>query len=305
MTTSARPMKDRRGRVYTPAVGRRLRPLLWIILGGFALLGANGVYLASLTALTWWQGTTQQTFFYMLDGHPPSRPGVRHPRPVPGLRLRAPGHVVEAAEQGGRAVRARPARLRAGGRHLGAGPGPARRFERFEVRDPTVRAVGYWLHVVTPLLAIGLYVKHRLAGPRSAGNGLQVWGGIVAGFVVLMGLLHAQDPRSFGVRGPKQGKQYFYPVRGGHGQRQVHPGRDADDGRLLPEVPPGRLQGLVPLRAPLQLVQQPGLPVQRARDPRRSRWSATATRRPPAGARAATTRCRSSRASSTTRTSTT
>ena len=63
MTTSARPMKDRRGRVYTPAVGPRLRPLLWIILGGFALLGANGVYLASLTALTWWQGTTHQTFF--------------------------------------------------------------------------------------------------------------------------------------------------------------------------------------------------------------------------------------------------
>src|SRR4051795_13211294 len=66
MTTSARPMKDRRGRVYTPAVGPRLRPLLWAILGGFALLGANGVYLASVTGLTWWLGTTQQTPFYML-----------------------------------------------------------------------------------------------------------------------------------------------------------------------------------------------------------------------------------------------
>ncbi|MEJ7639519.1 MAG: multiheme c-type cytochrome [Singulisphaera sp.] len=85
------------------------------------------------------------------------------------------------------------------------------RFERFEVRDPTVRAVGYWLHVVTPLLAIGLYVKHRLAGPRIRWEWLRVWGGIVAVFVVLMGLLHAQDPRSFAVRGPKQGKQYFYP----------------------------------------------------------------------------------------------
>src|SRR5262245_49752716 len=66
MSTSARPMKDRRGRVYTPAVGPRLRPLLWVLLGAFALLGANGVYLASVTALTWWQGTTQQTPFYML-----------------------------------------------------------------------------------------------------------------------------------------------------------------------------------------------------------------------------------------------
>ena len=26
-----------------------------------------------------------------------------------------------------------------------------------------------------------------------------------------MGLLHFQDPRSFGVKGPKEGKQYFYP----------------------------------------------------------------------------------------------
>ena len=30
--------------------------LLWVILGGFALLGANGVYLASVTALTWATG---------------------------------------------------------------------------------------------------------------------------------------------------------------------------------------------------------------------------------------------------------
>ena len=66
MTTQARPMRDRLGRVYTPAVGPRLRPFLWIILIGFALLGANGVYLSSVTALTWYLRTTQQTPFYML-----------------------------------------------------------------------------------------------------------------------------------------------------------------------------------------------------------------------------------------------
>ena len=41
MTTGARPILDRRGKSYTPAVGFRLRPLLWISLGGFALLGAT------------------------------------------------------------------------------------------------------------------------------------------------------------------------------------------------------------------------------------------------------------------------
>ena len=40
------------------------------------------------------------------------------------------------------------------------------RIGGFEVRDPRVRDAGYWLHVLTPLLAIALYVKHRLAGPR-------------------------------------------------------------------------------------------------------------------------------------------
>jgi hypothetical protein len=30
-------------------------------LGSFALLGAGGAHLASVTALTWWLGTTQQS----------------------------------------------------------------------------------------------------------------------------------------------------------------------------------------------------------------------------------------------------
>ena len=230
MTTSALPMKDRRGRVYTPAVGRRLRPLLWIILGGFALLGANGVYLASLTALTWWQGTTHQTFFsnLMFILHLVLGFAILVPFLVFGF-----AHLVTSWKRPNKsAVRFGLALLFCAMVVGLSGLVLVRldRFERFEVRDPTVRAVGYWLHVVTPLLAIGLYVKHRLAGPRIRWEWLQVWGGIVAGFVVLMALLHAQDPRSFGVAGPEAGQAVLLPVRGGHGHRQLHPRRDADDG---------------------------------------------------------------------------
>src|SRR5438105_3215142 len=57
-------MRDRRGRAYVPAVGPWLRPLLWCILIGFAFLAATGVYLASVTTLTWWTGRTQTTYFY-------------------------------------------------------------------------------------------------------------------------------------------------------------------------------------------------------------------------------------------------
>src|SRR3954467_7680416 len=66
MSTTARPLQDRRGRAYTPAVGARLRPFLWVVLGGFALLGANGVYLGSITALTRLRGPSAQTPFFFL-----------------------------------------------------------------------------------------------------------------------------------------------------------------------------------------------------------------------------------------------
>ena len=305
MTTSARPMKDRRGRVYTPAVGRRLRPLLWIILGGFALLGANGVYLASLTALTWWQGTTQQTFFSNLMF-------ILHL--VLGFAILVPFLVFGFAHLATSWKRPNKSAVRFGLALLvcalvvglsGLVLVRLDRFERFEVRDPTVRAVGYWLHVVTPLLAIGLYVKHRLAGPAHPLGVAEGLGGHRGGLRGADGPPARAGPAVVRRPGAQAGQAVLLPVRGGHGHRQVHPGRDPDDGRLLPEVPPGRLQGLVPLRAPLQLVQQQAVPDQRPRDPARSPWSATATRRPPAGARAATTRSRSSRASSTTRTTTT
>jgi tetratricopeptide (TPR) repeat protein len=208
MSVQVGPVRDRKGRVYTPAVGARLRPFLWMILIGFALLGANGFYLSSVTALTWYLGATQQTFFYMLmvalhlllgfllivpfvifgfahlatSWKRPNKTAIRF-----GLALLAVGLVVLVS---GLVL------VRLGG---------------FEVRDPRAREVGYWLHVLAPLVAVGLYVKHRLAGPRIRWEWARRFSVAVAGFVVLMGLLHFQDPRSFGVKGPKEGKQYFYP----------------------------------------------------------------------------------------------
>ncbi|MBT8088945.1 MAG: hypothetical protein KJO01_01925 [Gammaproteobacteria bacterium] len=38
------------------------------------------------------------------------------------------------------------------------------RFDFFSIRDPGVRELLYWMHVVTPLVTIGLFVLHRLAG---------------------------------------------------------------------------------------------------------------------------------------------
>ena len=40
------------------------------------------------------------------------------------------------------------------------------RFGFFEVNDPWIRQIAYWVHVLAPLIVIWLFVLHRLAGPR-------------------------------------------------------------------------------------------------------------------------------------------
>jgi hypothetical protein len=53
------------------AVSPRLRKLLYVIFALAALLGANAVYLASVTALEWFTENTYQNYFYqyMFLGH--------------------------------------------------------------------------------------------------------------------------------------------------------------------------------------------------------------------------------------------
>lgn len=57
--------------VVIPAVGPRLRILMWVVFGLIAVLGANSVYLASVTFLSWNSGRTYENWFYMLmfGGH--------------------------------------------------------------------------------------------------------------------------------------------------------------------------------------------------------------------------------------------
>src|SRR5439155_3619660 len=49
---------------YVRAVGPRLRLLLYFIFGLAALLGANSVYLASITFLQWVQEVSYENYFY-------------------------------------------------------------------------------------------------------------------------------------------------------------------------------------------------------------------------------------------------
>ncbi|HEY0984793.1 MAG TPA: hypothetical protein VGE80_21830, partial [Schlesneria sp.] len=68
---SSRPLPRPARAVVIPAVGPRLRVLMWFIYGLIALLGANSVYLATVTFLSWNSDRTYENWFYMLmfGGH--------------------------------------------------------------------------------------------------------------------------------------------------------------------------------------------------------------------------------------------
>lgn len=194
--------------VYVPAIGPKLKPLLWAVLLGFGILGGNGLYLLSVTILTWWTKTTQQTPFYML---------MVAIHVFLGLALMLPflffgaAHWISSRNRPNRsAIRRGIALMAAGVAVLVSGLVLVRLFG-FEIRDARIREIGYWTHIITPLLAIALYVSHRWAGPSIKWVYMKRWGAVVGVLVVAMGVLHTVDPSNYARKGPREGKKYFFP----------------------------------------------------------------------------------------------
>src|SRR2546425_3548362 len=202
--TGANPQRKK----YVRAVGPRLRLVLYVVFGLVALLGANSAYLASITFLEWVKGLTYQNYFYqcMFLAHL-----------VLGLLLVAPFvvfgafHIKNAhGRPNRRAVRvgyllfAISLALLVSGLAL-------MRFDFFAIKDPRLRSPIYWVHVITPLVAVWLYILHRLAGPRIKWRLGIGWAAAVAAIVLAMVVLHSHDPRKWNVAGPKEGEKYFFP----------------------------------------------------------------------------------------------
>ncbi len=204
--------RPKRRKKYVPAVGPRLKRLLFVVFGLFALLAVNSFYLASVTLLEWGTGQVYQNWFYLLMFLVHLGLGLAIVLPLIGFGF---GHLWNAYNRPNRrAVRVGIGLFTTALLLLASGVA----LTRVElsgmilgVRDPATRSLVYWIHVISPLVAIWLFVLHRLAGRRIKWRVGLTWAGVAAGFALVTLLLHSQDPRSWNVAGNPRGEQYFFP----------------------------------------------------------------------------------------------
>src|SRR5437763_9758104 len=144
---------------YIRAVGPRLRILLFFVLGLFAVLGADSAYLISIRLLEWTREQTYQNYFYqcMFLAHLVLGLLIVLPVIVFGII-----HIKNSHDRPNRrAVRVGYALFIISLVLLFSGIA-LMRVGGFQIKDPNIRSTSYWAHVITPLLAVWLYVLHRL-----------------------------------------------------------------------------------------------------------------------------------------------
>jgi tetratricopeptide (TPR) repeat protein len=216
------PLRDIQGRPYEPAVSPALKWLLAFIFAGAAVLGATGVYLGSISLLEKAQDAISTNAFtlwmylvhvlvgillvlpFLIFGvrhwagarHRPNRRAVRLGK---GLFLTSlvVGFTGIALIQLEMSVTAYDLTLRLPQMPTGT----------------VARSVTYALHVAAPPLAVLLYVFHRRAGPAIQWKWGVGWGVAVAGFVLIMAVMHSQDPRRWYAQGSPEGEKYFEPSK--------------------------------------------------------------------------------------------
>ena len=201
--------KPRRRRKYVPVVGPRLAKLLAVVFGLFALLVVNSAYLVGVRILEAVTGAVYQNWLYMV---------MFLVHLVLGLALVLPvvifgiTHMRKAwSRPNRRAVWVGLALWITSLLLIGTGIVLTRLEGVIVVKDPTIRSVAFWIHVITPVVAAWLFVLHRLAGKRIQWKVGRRWAAAAGVFAAIMLILQAQDPRRWNVEGPASGEQYFFP----------------------------------------------------------------------------------------------
>jgi tetratricopeptide (TPR) repeat protein len=198
-----------RRKKYLPAVGPKLKKVLFVVLGLFALLAVNSTYLLSITVLEELTGKVYQNWFYlnMFLVHLVLGAAIVIPVIVFGI-----GHIRNAYNRPNRrAVYAGYALFVAALLLLASGIVLTRIEGVIVVNDPQTRSVAYWVHVLAPVVAVWLFVLHRLAGRKIRWQiGLR-WAAVAGVFAAVMLFWQAQDPRAWNQTGPASGEKYFFP----------------------------------------------------------------------------------------------
>jgi tetratricopeptide (TPR) repeat protein len=200
---------------YVRAVGPRLRILLYAIFATVAVLAANSIYLSAITFLEWLKSdpnTTYQNWFYMVMFGTHLALGLLIVLPIVIFGVL---HIKNAHDRPNRrAVRVGYLLFATSLIVLLTGLLLTRidifQFKNVGLKDPRLRSLAYWAHVITPLAAVWLYILHRLAGPRIKWQVGLRWAGGVAVIVLGMVLLHSTHPRKNQI-GSVEGRKYFEP----------------------------------------------------------------------------------------------
>src|SRR6266446_6156146 len=200
---------------YVRAIGPRLRILLYFIFGLVAILAANSVYLSAISFLEWSKSdpnTTYQSWFYMVMFGTHLGLGLLLVLPVVIFGLI---HMRNAYDRPNRrAVKVGYLLFATSLVVLITGLLLTRidilQLKNVGLKNPHARNLAYWAHVITPLVAIWLYLLHRLAGPRIKWQVGFRWTAAVGVATVGMVLLHSAHPRKNQV-GSVEGKKYFEP----------------------------------------------------------------------------------------------
>jgi tetratricopeptide (TPR) repeat protein len=205
-----RKRTDARGRPYEPAIGPRLKILLFFVFAATAILGVTGIYLLSIDVLerlrqrTYTNQFTLQMFVIHI---------------LVGLIFIVPflifgcTHLLTARKRKNRlAVKLGIVLFLSGIFVVVTGLALIQLSGLPQLPTGSVaRWVVYVLHAVLPAAAVVLYVLHRRAGPDIQWKYGYGWGGGVAVFVAAMIVLHMQDPRQWFAVGPREGEKYFHP----------------------------------------------------------------------------------------------
>ena len=194
---------------YRPVVGPRLKILLAGIFALFALLVVNSVYLVAVRIMGLATGDSYENWFYltMFLAHL-----------VLGIILLLPVIIFGAAHirnahnrPNRRAVRVGYALFACSIILLVTGVVLMRVEGLIDIRDAMARAIIWWIHVTTPLIAIWLFILHRLAGRKIKWRVGIGWAAVAGVTAVIMVVLQSQDPRQWNIEGNPEGEEYFFP----------------------------------------------------------------------------------------------